>query len=54
MYYYALVDRAPDVHVYCSWFMCLSVYVCVCVTRQLRFLEAHDKLSTDMCNIGIT
>ena len=48
MYYYALVDRALDT--YCSWFMCLSVYVCVCVTLQLGFLEAHDKLS----NIDIT
>ena len=32
---------------YSSQFMCLS-------TLQLGFLEAHNKLSTDMCNIATT
>ena len=43
---YASVDGAPEA--YGSQFVC----VCVCVTLQLGFLEAHNKLSADTCNIG--
>ena len=28
--------------------------LCVCVILQLGFLEAHDTLSTETCNIGTT
>ena len=43
---YTSMGRAPEAYG--------SQFVCVCVTLQLGFLEAHDKLSTDTCNIGTT
>ena len=40
----------PRRHTVINSCVCLSV----CVTLQLGFLKARNKLSTDMCNIGTT
>ena len=34
--------------------VCLCFCLSVCVTLQLGFLEARDKLGVDTCNIGTT